>query len=260
MFENPTALDRFQILTIPGGFSYGDDLGAGRILATRLATTLGEALWRFHDHGGLVLGICNGFQVLVRRRPSARRLFGRDNARGQRIGPIRGQMGTPRWRTPRPRRGAVCPTPAIGPRFPTLRPAVSACTMDGFPVRGSRTPKPRHGLLRRSALLRRSPLYRLAMVPLGSRKRAPGLTRPAPTGLLLTYSRTRLPRCRGEWASIQPGTCPRVSCAKLFWCRWQGRKILSNSKMLQYCNEMMLSQQLFISAFLCASGAAHIRC
>ncbi len=62
----PADLDRFQILTIPGGFSYGDDLGAGRILAARIGSMLGEALRRFHDRGGLVLGICNGFQVLVR--------------------------------------------------------------------------------------------------------------------------------------------------------------------------------------------------
>jgi phosphoribosylformylglycinamidine synthase len=66
VIESSVALDRFQILTIPGGFSYGDDLGAGRILATRIATTLAEALRRFHDRGGLLLGICNGFQVLVR--------------------------------------------------------------------------------------------------------------------------------------------------------------------------------------------------
>ena len=66
VIASPAALDRFQILTIPGGFSYGDDLGAGRILATRLSTTLGDAIRRFHDRGGLVLGICNGFQVLVR--------------------------------------------------------------------------------------------------------------------------------------------------------------------------------------------------
>ena len=66
LIESPGGLDRFQILTIPGGFSYGDDLGAGRILATRLGTVLGDALRRFHDRGGLVLGICNGFQVLVR--------------------------------------------------------------------------------------------------------------------------------------------------------------------------------------------------
>src|ERR1700712_1859832 len=64
--EDPSALDSFQVLTIPGVFSYGDDLGAGRILATRLGTVLGDALRRFRDRGGLVLGICNGFQVLVK--------------------------------------------------------------------------------------------------------------------------------------------------------------------------------------------------
>jgi phosphoribosylformylglycinamidine synthase I len=66
LVESPGSLESFQILTIPGGFSYGDDLGAGRILAARLGTVLGESLRRFHDRGGLVLGICNGFQVLVR--------------------------------------------------------------------------------------------------------------------------------------------------------------------------------------------------
>ncbi len=65
VLDEPEALDRFQLLTIPGGFSYGDDLGAGRILATRLGA-LGDALARFRDRGGLVLGICNGFQVLVK--------------------------------------------------------------------------------------------------------------------------------------------------------------------------------------------------
>jgi len=66
VIASPADLDRFQILTIPGGFSYGDDLGAGRIMAARIGSVLGEALQRFHDRGGLVLGICNGFQVLVR--------------------------------------------------------------------------------------------------------------------------------------------------------------------------------------------------
>jgi phosphoribosylformylglycinamidine synthase len=66
LLESPHALDAFQILTIPGGFSYGDDLGAGRIFATRLGTVLEDALGRFRDRGGLILGVCNGFQVLVR--------------------------------------------------------------------------------------------------------------------------------------------------------------------------------------------------
>ncbi len=64
--EEPGTLDAFQVLTLPGGFSYGDDLGAGRILATRLGTVLGDAFARLLDRGGLVLGICNGFQVLVK--------------------------------------------------------------------------------------------------------------------------------------------------------------------------------------------------
>ncbi|SIN88408.1 phosphoribosylformylglycinamidine synthase subunit I [Singulisphaera sp. GP187] len=66
LLEDSQTLGRFQILTIPGGFSYGDDLGAGRIFATRLGTVLSDALRQFHERGGLILGICNGFQVLAR--------------------------------------------------------------------------------------------------------------------------------------------------------------------------------------------------
>jgi phosphoribosylformylglycinamidine synthase subunit PurQ / glutaminase len=66
LLESPEGLDAFQILTLPGGFSYGDDLGSGKILAARLSTVLGDPLRRFLDRDGLVLGICNGFQVLVK--------------------------------------------------------------------------------------------------------------------------------------------------------------------------------------------------
>ncbi|MCP9861414.1 phosphoribosylformylglycinamidine synthase I [Cyanobium sp. Cruz-8H5] len=64
--EAPELLGNYAILAIPGGFSYGDDISAGRILAQRLATVLLEPLKRFVDRGGLVAGICNGFQVLVK--------------------------------------------------------------------------------------------------------------------------------------------------------------------------------------------------
>ncbi|MBI4580142.1 MAG: phosphoribosylformylglycinamidine synthase I [Planctomycetes bacterium] len=66
LIEQPRLLDEFGILTIPGGFSYGDDISAGKILATQLIHHLADALARFVEAGKLVLGICNGFQVLVK--------------------------------------------------------------------------------------------------------------------------------------------------------------------------------------------------
>ncbi len=60
------ALDDVDLLAIPGGFTYGDDLGAGRILGVLLERRLKEAVARLVDRGGLVIGVCNGFQVLVR--------------------------------------------------------------------------------------------------------------------------------------------------------------------------------------------------
>lgn len=62
----PDRLDAFTILAVPGGFSYGDDISSGRVLAQEMKQALGERILRFVGHGGLVLGICNGFQVLVR--------------------------------------------------------------------------------------------------------------------------------------------------------------------------------------------------
>ena len=62
----PDQLDAFRILAVPGGFSYGDDISSGRVLAQEMKARLGDRLLRFGQRGGLVLGICNGFQVLVR--------------------------------------------------------------------------------------------------------------------------------------------------------------------------------------------------
>jgi phosphoribosylformylglycinamidine synthase len=59
-------LAEYDILAIPGGFSYGDDLAAGKILANELKYRLGEELSAFLASGKLVIGICNGFQVLVK--------------------------------------------------------------------------------------------------------------------------------------------------------------------------------------------------
>lgn len=60
-------LGDFQILAIPGGFSYGDDVRSGKILALELNSYLGDQINDFtQQKKGLVLGVCNGFQVLVR--------------------------------------------------------------------------------------------------------------------------------------------------------------------------------------------------
>lgn len=59
-------LKDYHILVFPGGFSYGDDISAGRILANELRLKLGEDLKRFVASKKLILGICNGFQVLVK--------------------------------------------------------------------------------------------------------------------------------------------------------------------------------------------------
>jgi len=56
----------YQMLVLPGGFSYGDDLGAGRLWATALQHRLGDELSALIETGRPVLGICNGFQALVK--------------------------------------------------------------------------------------------------------------------------------------------------------------------------------------------------
>jgi phosphoribosylformylglycinamidine synthase len=66
VLEKPAVLDDFQILAIPGGFSYGDDIAAGRIFANQIVHHLRDALHRFVDAGKAVIGVCNGFQVLVK--------------------------------------------------------------------------------------------------------------------------------------------------------------------------------------------------
>jgi len=66
LIQQPDLLDAYQILAIPGGFSYGDDIAAGRILANQLLHHFRDAVRRFIDQDKLVLGICNGFQVLVK--------------------------------------------------------------------------------------------------------------------------------------------------------------------------------------------------
>lgn len=68
LIENPALAARYQILCFPGGFSYGDDIAAGKILATRLRHHLSDMVNDFAlgNRDSLVLGLCNGMQIMMR--------------------------------------------------------------------------------------------------------------------------------------------------------------------------------------------------
>jgi len=64
-WRNRARLDDYHILVFDGGFSWGDDHGAGILLASKLKFNIGDQIERFIQQGKLIIGICNGFQVLV---------------------------------------------------------------------------------------------------------------------------------------------------------------------------------------------------
>jgi phosphoribosylformylglycinamidine synthase len=65
LVREPARLDDCSILVFPGGFSHGDDISAGRVWGMEARTTMGARLRQYTERGGLTLGVCNGFQVLV---------------------------------------------------------------------------------------------------------------------------------------------------------------------------------------------------
>lgn len=66
LIAEPSRLDRAHLFVVPGGFSYGDHIASGRVLGNRLKSRVGESILKFKNDGKLILGICNGFQVLVK--------------------------------------------------------------------------------------------------------------------------------------------------------------------------------------------------
>src|SRR5262249_42620306 len=64
--ENPKLLKQYQVLAVPGGFTYGDDVAAGEILANQLAKFLGDAIRQFPDNEKIILRVCNGFPALLK--------------------------------------------------------------------------------------------------------------------------------------------------------------------------------------------------
>lgn len=65
LIDNPKELDSYQILAVPGGFSYGDDTGSGNAFAQKMKLALWGALEKFVARDTLTIGICNGCQILV---------------------------------------------------------------------------------------------------------------------------------------------------------------------------------------------------
>jgi len=66
IIDNRAQLEDFHIVALPGGFSFGDDIASGKVLANKLKYNLSAELRRFVDDGKLIIGICNGFQAMVR--------------------------------------------------------------------------------------------------------------------------------------------------------------------------------------------------
>ena len=65
LINGEASLEDFHIMAFVGGFSWGDDHGAGVVQAVRMKNNLGDKIRRFIENGKLVLGICNGFQTIV---------------------------------------------------------------------------------------------------------------------------------------------------------------------------------------------------
>lgn len=77
-----SSLRDIKLFLLPGGFSFGDELGSGKIMALKLQYGLREVFEKYLSSGGAVLGICNGFQVLVRLGVFGKKVLLAQNAQG----------------------------------------------------------------------------------------------------------------------------------------------------------------------------------
>ena len=78
LLSDPKKIHSFQILVFPGGFSYGDDLGSGNAYANKLRNHLWGQLTNYLQKDHLIIGICNGFQILSRLGllPASKKKYG----------------------------------------------------------------------------------------------------------------------------------------------------------------------------------------
>jgi len=66
LIDGTRKLIDYHILIFPGGFSFGDDIASGKVLANKIKYNLGEDIQEFIEAGKLIIGICNGFQAMVK--------------------------------------------------------------------------------------------------------------------------------------------------------------------------------------------------
>ena len=81
IIAKPAVLNKAQIIVFPGGFSYGDDTGSGKAYGNRLKQHLGPALEKFLARDTLMIGICNGFQIITSAGILPGALIANDSAR-----------------------------------------------------------------------------------------------------------------------------------------------------------------------------------
>jgi len=81
VIANPATLKKAQILVVPGGFSYGDDTGAGKAYGNRVKQHLGKEIEKFLARDTLMIGICNGFQIITNAGFVSGALIANDSAR-----------------------------------------------------------------------------------------------------------------------------------------------------------------------------------
>ncbi len=66
LIENPKRIENYNFIAIPGGFAHGDDLGSGKVFANKIKYRMHDAFEQFIKDGKLMIGICNGFQVIIK--------------------------------------------------------------------------------------------------------------------------------------------------------------------------------------------------
>ena len=169
LMDGRERLDDYQAAVVPGGFSYGDHLGAGRIFGTAIVARLRDQLKAFLDAGKPMLGVCNGFQVLTEAGILPARTPGKREWRSLKISPrglktarsgsrsqVRNASGPKGWRG---RLLECLPPMARAVRFFVKRkrpiPAwYSASRFEGF-THGAISRKPERGSARSRRNLRR---------------------------------------------------------------------------------------------------------